>query len=151
MTVPKGRSRPPAGKQAQKVESLPLVVRQSQWVRFADRYFFLKGEGLYQFYDCGKVRRTSPTNQGTIISTDKSYSCVVLFRRDVLSFLTAISLIQSKGFAHRDLPFEKKLCQAKKGSISMNCGAASDFCARILEAQGWTVRRVAGMRGLEQY
>ncbi|MCY4375104.1 MAG: hypothetical protein OXC31_15185 [Spirochaetaceae bacterium] len=45
-----GRAEPPAGVTATPVSRLPLLIDEPRWVRFADRCFAVRSEGLYRFW-----------------------------------------------------------------------------------------------------
>ncbi len=128
------------------VSQLPMIIRNSQWIKFADKYFYLRKEGLYRFWNWGKVRWESRDSRPKIVSKKKCYSSVLLFRRDILALLSGIATLQVHSPMHEGLSFGQKVRQMKRGLLSLTCGQISDFCCKILASVGWKSRRVAALR-----
>lgn len=133
-------------KQVKTVSQLPLIVRDSQWVKFSDRFFSLHKEGLYRFWYWGTVRWESRDSAPKVVNKRKQYSCVILFREDVLALLSGIATLHVHGSIHQTLPFRQQVKQMKRGLLSLTCGYIADFCCRILKRAGWQTRRVAALR-----
>ncbi|MCJ8331014.1 MAG: hypothetical protein HRT89_08115 [Lentisphaeria bacterium] len=137
------------GKIAKSLNRLPLVINESQWVKHADRYYYLKNEGLYHFTNSGKCQWQDPSERGIMLEPGTAGRNVIVFRKNILSLLTALSLLHIKGVRHKDLSYSKKLTRLKTQALCMNCGATSKFCAKLINSLGWETRRVGGMRGKE--
>jgi hypothetical protein len=141
----KGQASPPPGVEATAVESLPLIVTPPGWCKFGDRYYNLREEGLYRFWDWGEAHWTTP-GQAPTLSGNPSYSCVIVFKRHVLRLLGALALSQYHGNRHHSLTFDEKLAHLKTGVLSLTCGPSSEFARQVLEQQGWQARGVNTVR-----
>lgn len=142
----KGKQRVSSGGTARNVESLPVIVSHAQWVKFADQYFYLRKEGLYRFWTWGKIKYARPYDKPKIINDRKRYTCVILFRKDILVLLGAIATLQVHGDRHEKIVFEKQLGQLKHGNLSLTCGPVSSFMCRLLSNLGWKARPVGCIR-----
>lgn len=141
-----GRERAPSQELSQDVQSLPLIVRESQWVKFADRHFHLRQEGLYRFWDWGKVSKPNAMDMPTVLDGAREYSCVILYRKDVLTLLHSLAAVHVHGYVHGAASFEDKLKAAKRGSVSMICGETALFLCKLLPELGIQTRFLVGMR-----
>ncbi len=128
------------------VGTLPLVVRKPQWVKFSDQYFHIQKEGLYRFWDWGKVKKTGPGALPKTIGKARQYAQVIFFRNDILRFLGSLAVIHLHGTHHQKLPHTKRLIEAKRGNLSLTCSYISDFCCELLKEFRWKTRRVAALR-----
>lgn len=145
-----GREACPRGVAPKRVETLPLIVREPQWVRFADRYFHVHREGLYCFWDWGKGRykldgvhdRDTPE----ALSSRRRYSSLILYRGNVPVLLGAVGTLQVQGQRHNSLPFKAKLRQMKRGWISLTCTPVAGLVTELLGVLGARSRLVMGMR-----
>lgn len=151
VTPVRGKAAPPAGVQPKPVARLPFITRESQWVRFADQFFYLRKEGLYRFWDWGKARWEEQWARPEILNQRKRYACVILFRKDILTLLSALATIHVHGTLHRGLPFKDQRAAARRGLLSLTCGYISGFCRKMLEDLGWQARRVSGIRTEGEY
>jgi len=141
-----GKLQPPSHASARKVEHLPVIIRRAQWVKFADRYYYLRKEGLYRFWDWGKVKYTTTAKPPELVDERQHYTCVILYRRDILTLFGAIATIQYHGHRHNSLPFKRQLAQAKNGTLSLTCGPVSQFVRTLLGRLGWETRQVSCIR-----
>jgi len=142
----RGKPAPPVGVNPKPVARLPFIIHESQWVQFADRYYYLRKEGMYRFWDWGTARWGRERSCPETISRDKSYSCVILFRRDIVELLSSLAAIHVHGTAHESLSYAEQRTAARRGLLSLTCGHISDFCCRILADLGWRTRRVGAIR-----
>ena len=141
-----GRSAIPPGPAVKSVAALPLIVRGPRWVKFSDQYFRIQKEGLYRFWDWGKVRNIGPNAPPKLLAKNRQYAQVVFFRNDILTLLSSLAIIQLHGWQHHELSYSKKLRQAKKGNLSITCGYISSFCCELLKCLGWKARLVSSLR-----
>ena len=146
-----GRLEAPEGKSPVTVRSLPLIVRDRQWVRFADRYWRLDREGLYRFWDWGRIRLDGPKDRPRLLSKRRDYSCVILYRRDLLTLLHSLAAVHVHGYAHTWSSHAQKLRAAKTGSLSTICYETGMFLRRLLGSLGVRARFVMGMRSQGRY
>jgi hypothetical protein len=128
------------------VATLPLVISKPQWVRFADRYFYLREEGLYRFWDWGQVTYPQSGCVPTVVDETKKYSSVILFRNDILSLLRAVAVLCVHGYRQDSLNFKEMVEELKRGSLSISCGTISSFMCKLLNKLGWQARVVSGRR-----
>lgn len=147
-TVRKGKYELPPGQSARNVRTLPLIITRSQWVKFRDQYFFLRREGLYRFWDWGKAKysRRHPQDRPVVLNSRKDYSCVILYRGDVLKLIGAVASLHVHGKAHQALGYSKQLMQMKRGCVSLTCGYMATFLDTLFRKLGIQGRLVAGMR-----
>lgn len=141
-----GKWKAPDGIRARAAASLPVIVRDSQWVRFSDRYFHLRKEGLYRFYDWGTVRYDNPEDVPQLVDDTRDYSCVILFRNDILALFGAIATLQYHGYRHDRTSFKEQLTQLKRGTLSLQCGTSTQFVCSMLNELGWKARPVSCIR-----
>ena len=141
-----GREKAPAGVKARQVDRLPLIIHESKWVKFADRYFYLRQEGLYRFWDWGKVKWERTGGLPRILDNRDHYSCAILFRKDILELFRALATIHIHGKSHYGLSLEDQRAAAKRGLLSLTCACISDFVCWVLAPFGWKTRRVGAMR-----
>ena len=146
ITELQGRQNLPAHTKAPRVDRLPLIVRQAQWVKFADRYFYLRRAGLYRFWDWGKVKCATADGLPQTLDNRTHYSCVILFRRDIIELFRSLAAIHVHGKGHYGLSFPDQRAAAKRGLLSLTCGCVSDFTCWLLTSLGWKTRRVGAMR-----
>ncbi len=149
MTMPKGMYKLPARQSVKKVQALPLIIRKPQWVKFGDKYFFLQKEGLYRFWDWGKVKFSSefPDDMPKVLNgrKEKEYSCVIMYRGDVLKLMSSLATIHVHGRGHQDLSFSDQLSKMKRGCISLTCGNFATFMISLFKKLGIKGRFAAGM------
>lgn len=136
----------PAGVRAVAAEKLPVIIREPMWVKFADRFFHLKREGLYRLWDWGKTRQRDPAEAPEWLPGPQVYMNVILFRKDILALLGAVATLQHHGHRHIGLPFEEHVAWLKHGSLSLTCGPSSEFVRTLLEQLGWHTRPVSLVR-----
>jgi hypothetical protein len=136
---PKGQRPPP-------VASLPLIVRDQQWVKFANRYYYLDREGLYRFWDWGRIRLEESKGKPRLLSKRRDHSSVILYRRDLMTLLHSLAAVHVHGYAHTRASYEQKLQAAKAGSLSTICYETGMFLCRLLGEMGLRARFVMGMR-----
>ncbi len=141
-----GRTACPSGGRAARVERLPVIIREAKWAKLADRYFFLRKEGLYRFWDWGKAKWTREDVAPELVDATNRYSCVILFRKDVLELLGAIAALQYHGNRHHSLPFDEQLAHLKHGVLSLTCGPSSEFVRTLLDGLGYRTRAVQTIR-----
>ncbi len=146
-----GRAEPPAGRTATPVERLPLLIDEPRWVRFADRCFPLRAEGLYRFWNWGRAAWDRRDSRPHPLGGRKRYGCVILFRRDPLALLAALATVQVHGTAHNGQPLETMLAHARRGALSLTCGEAARLAARLLTDRGWRARVVGARRVTGRY
>lgn len=148
----KGREKLPAQAKATPVAELPLIVRRSQWVRFADRHFFLRKEGLFRFWDWGLTTWLDSSQCPKVAKGSRpQHSSVIVFRDDILALLSAVATLTVHGPRHNGVPYEEQLSVAKSGLLSMTCGTASAFTRRLLNSLGWRTRAFGPMRVEGEY
>jgi len=131
--------------------ALPLLVDAPCWVQFADRYYRLDGEGLYRFWNWGRVRYDSETDLPCTVEGQREYNSVIRYQGDLLALLSSVMHIHLHGYAHEQLPFADQLRQAKSGNLSLTCGYIAQFVCRFLDTVGVKARRVSGLRLEGQY
>lgn len=146
-----GRAEPPPGVRATPVSRLPLLIDEPRWVRFADRCFPLRAEGLYRFWNWGRAAWERRDSRPHPLGGRRSYGCVILFRRDPLALLAALATVQVHGTAHNGQPLETMLAQARRGALSLTCGEAARLAARLLIERGWRARVVGARRVTGRY
>ena len=146
-----GRAEPPAGMRATPVSRLPLLIDEPRWVRFADRCFALRAEGLYRFWNWGRAAWERRDSRPHPLGGRRSYGCVILFRRDPLALLAALATVQVHGTAHNGQPVETQLAHARRGAVSLTCGEAARLAARLLADRGWRARVVGARRVTGRY
>lgn len=132
----------PKGENVRRADQLPLVVRQSQTVRFEDQYFRLTKEGLYRFVNWGKVRYDHPQGRPEIVDERKSCTAVVLFRKDILSLFGSVAALTVHGHTHDTASHEERLARMKLGGVALTCGSIARFMCRLLADLGWKTRMV---------
>lgn len=142
----KGRWRAPAGIRARRVEELPLLLDRPQWVRFADRFFHVKKEGLYRFWDFGRLQYESFNEKPRSLRDTPRYSSVILYRGDVVTLLSALAAAHYFGNRHDALPFERQLAHVKHGALSLTCGPCTAFVTTLLARLGWKTRPICLVR-----
>jgi hypothetical protein len=149
ITMQEGIFNLPAGQSARRVQALPLIIREPQWVKFGNRYFYLKKEGLYRFWDWGKVQFSAehPEDMPKVLNErkEKEYSCVILYRGDVLKLMGSIATIHLHGRGHQELSFSEQLKRMKHGCLSLTCGYLATFMVSLFKELGIKGRFVAGM------
>ena len=146
--VLKPRRELPAGKEAVSVARLPAIVRQSQWVQFADRFYCLRTEGLYRFWDWGRVSFQGP-DMPVVVKGDKMRGGqVIVYRRDVLTLLSSLCMLHVHGTAHQGLSFAEQMKCLKRGVLSLTCGPTAEFVTTLLERLGVKARMVQLVRSL---
>ena len=141
-----GRPTAPAGVEPVSALTLPAVIREPVWVRFADRFFRLKREGLYRLWDWGKVRQSADGSAPVWLNAPRRYVNVILFRNDILALLGAIATLQHHGHRHIPLTFAEQLRHLRRGSLSLTCGPSSQFVRELLGRFGWQTRPVSCVR-----
>jgi len=141
----------PGKQRIRSVAALPLIVRKPQWVRFEDRYFPLREDGLYRFWNWGRARWSGPGARPEIIDPSRSYSSVIHFRADVLAFLSALATVHVHGTRHHGLTLREQLAHAKQGALSLTCGNISELAGTLLRRFGWRARVVGSMRVAGEY
>lgn len=147
-----GREKLPAAAKATQVADLPLIVRESQWVRFADRHFYLRKEGLYRFWDWGQARWLDNSRCPKVVEdAERQYSSIIVFREDILALLSAVATLTVHGPRHNGSPYDEQLSIAKSGLLSITCGAASAFTRTLLNSMGWRTRAFGPMRVEGEY
>ena len=142
----RGRPQPPRGAVAPDLAALPTIIRKAQWVRFADRTFHVRREGLYRFWDWGRVRMPDPDGRLIPLETHHRYGSVIVFRNDVVGLLASIAAVQLHGDRHECMSFEDQLAQLKRGCLSMTCGPVTHFLVRLLSGLGVRARPVDLLR-----
>ena len=130
---------------------LPLIIRDATWVKFADRFFHLRQEGLYQFWDFGKLRYRRDDEKPEWVDTRQRYTCVILYRRDILALLSGLACIQLHGPRFDFKPHAERLARAKQGILSLTCGPTTEFVRTILDGLGWRTRPISLVRIREPY
>jgi len=130
----------PDGITAKSVDSLPLVVREDQWVQFEDQYIHLNREGLYRFANWGRVRFDGPDCRPEILDSRKSSAAVILYKENILNLLGCFAVLTVHGHAHDLLSHEDRLAKMKKGTIALTCGSIAGFMCRLLTDMGWRTR-----------
>ena len=133
----------PEGETCRDPSKLPLIIRESTWVKFADRYAQLRQEGLYQFWDFGKLKYTRDDETPAWVDTRQRYTCVILFRNDILALLSALACIQLHGPRMDHEPHAKRVERAKTGILSLTCGPVTEFTLTILKELGWQGRPIS--------
>ena len=141
-----GRAEPPAGVTCTPVERLPLLIDRPCWVRFADRCFAVRSEGLYRFWDWGRAAWERRDSRPHPLGGRKRYACVILFRRDPLALLSSLATLQVHGTAHNGQPVETQLAHARRGAVSLTCGEAARLASRVLADRGWRTRVLGARR-----
>lgn len=151
ITSLRGRPELPPGATAERVGNLPLIVRTSQWAHFADRYYFLRREGLYRFWGWGKAKWIGPLERPEVVDEHKRYGCVILFRKDILKLLGAIATLHVHGISHTRLPHEERITKLKQGNLSLRCGDIASFISQLLTDMGWRTRLIHCCRTEGEY
>lgn len=146
-----GREAAPKGMTAATVKSLPLIVRESQWVQFADQYYRLDREGLYRFWDWGRIRMPEAKGKPRLLTKRRDYSSVIFYRRDLLTLLHSLAASHVHGYAHTWVSHRAKLKAAKTGSLSTICYETGMFLCKLLGDLGIRARFVMGMRHSGRY
>jgi len=149
LTQREGKYELPTGQSAKKVQDLPLIIRKPQWVKFGDQYFHLKNEGLFRFWNWGKVQYSSeyPEDRPKVLDNrkDKEYSCLILYRGDVLKLMASIATVHIHGRVHQELSYAEQRTRMKHGCLSLTCGNLAVFMVSLFNELGIKGRFVAGM------
>jgi hypothetical protein len=130
----------PDGVEAKSIEELPLVVRESQWIRFEDQYFYLEKEGLYRFANWGKVQFNDPEGRPEVVDKRKSSGAIFLYKSDILNLLGGFAVLTVHGHTHDPFSHEDRLARMKRGVIALTCGSIAGFMCRFLADLGWRTR-----------
>lgn len=146
-----GRTTTPKGDRPRTVQSLPLIVRDRQWVKFANLHYRLGKEGLYRFWDWGRVRLAGPKDRPRVVSKKRDHSSVILYRQDLLTLLHSLAAVHVHGYAHTWVSHQEKLAAAKAGSLSTICYETGMFLCQMLADLGIRARFVMGMRQRGRY
>jgi len=141
-----GKAKPPPGTKAKKVQSLGLIVNKAQWVKFADRYFHLRKEGLYRFWDWGKVRYDRARANPKILDDGRDYASVILFRGNIPALFGAVATLQVHGHYHDKLSYKRRIERLKCGSLSLTCGDIAKVMCGLLGELGYQSRIIRARR-----
>ncbi len=136
----------PKGKRAVAVSRLPFVTSGSRWVKFADRYYYVRREGLYRFWDLGRLQYDAGDGLPRFLDATRRYESMIVFRKDVRALLGANAQLTFHGNRHQTLPFDEQVRQMRRGALSLTCGPTSDFTVKLLETVGVRARKVALIR-----
>jgi hypothetical protein len=141
-----GRKKAPPGVAVVSALRLPAIIREPVWVKLGDRFFHLKREGLYRFWDWGKVRVPADGSAPVWLQAPRRHVNVIVFRRDILALLGAVATLQHHGHRHIPLSFAEQLRHLRRGALSLTCGPSSQFVRELLGRFGWETRPVSCVR-----
>lgn len=132
---------------------LPLIVRQPCWVQFLDNYYEADRQGLYRFWNWGKVYYEHPDAIPQVaapsdgyLPTDHCYDGFIRFDDDILALLGSISILHLHGHHHDRLSYQQKLQRLREGSLSLTCGDIAALVMQLLGDLGFRARRLYTLR-----
>lgn len=141
-----GAGSAPGGASAVPVETLPLVVRPGLDMRFEDRYFTLKREGLYRFVNWGRVRYAHPLGRPEITDPRRNSRALIVHEKDVFTLLASLAALTAHGHTHDNASHEERLARMKLGGAALTCGSIAAFTCRLLTDMGRKARLVHCLR-----